>query len=433
MFLLSRLRVGWPLLATAAAVGLGAGLRLIWGEDIEFKADERWTFARSQGTVPPGCDRWLGMPSSKAILNPGLSAWVFVFLAKLFAAADPVGLARAVQLCNVAALIALLAFAWRGVPLAERETWLWATALAALNPLAVLFQRKIWPPSVLPLVLVILLLGWSRRQRCGGAFLWGLLGVLCGQIHMAGFFFAAALAGWALLLDRHRVAWRGWLLGSMLGCLPMLPWLHYLVTSAGAGSRFNWQFHRLVEMKFWTHWATEPLGLGLSYALAGDYADFLRYPFLGGEPTYGAAGLTAVLAIAGIVLAVRAARWLWQERGRWRERLTGQGSPTDFTLAAAWWGYGTLLALSGLPFYRHYLVIAFPLLYVWLARLALLPAGIRLGRATLGVLCVAQFLLTVHFLSYIHANGGSVRGDYGPAYRAQQCAQVFSPTLSEPR
>src|SRR5262249_23742786 len=191
-------RLSWPVLGIILALLAGASLRLIWPEDIEYKADEAWTFQHSRDAALP----WLGMPSSVDIPNPGMSVWVFVLLQRLSGAADPPALARAVQLVNAAALVLLVCFAFPHVLRGEREPWLWAAALVAVNPLAVLFHRKIWPPCVLPLLTLAMLYGWWYRRRRGPAFVWGLVGVCLGQIHMAGFFFATRFVLWALLFDR---------------------------------------------------------------------------------------------------------------------------------------------------------------------------------------------------------------------------------------
>ena len=53
----------------------------------------------------------------------------------------------------------------RKVPVVEREAWLWAIALVAVNPLAVLYHRKLWNPSLFPLLTVCFLWCWWHRQR----------------------------------------------------------------------------------------------------------------------------------------------------------------------------------------------------------------------------------------------------------------------------
>ena len=63
------------------AIVAGAVLRLIWVGDIEYKGDEDYTFQLVREIREGKCLPSVGMPSSKAVLNPGLSLWVFVPLA----------------------------------------------------------------------------------------------------------------------------------------------------------------------------------------------------------------------------------------------------------------------------------------------------------------------------------------------------------------
>ena len=279
-----RRRGAWPV-ALAGAVLLGAALRLVWVSDIEYKGDEVWTFERTQHVGRTEPLPWLGMPSSALLRNPGMSLWVFVILARVFGVQDPHAPARAVQLLSIAAILVLLAFALRWVPPEEREPWLWAVALVAVNPLVVLFHRKIWPPSVLPIFSLAMLAGWWRRDSLWGAFLWGLVGMWLGQIHVSGFFFAAGFLAWALLFAQRRVSWPSWLAGSCLGALPMLPWLYYLATAYGQRSATALDPTRWLELRFWIRWVTEPVGLSLEYSLGGHFRDFLGYPLGHGRPT----------------------------------------------------------------------------------------------------------------------------------------------------
>lgn len=407
-----------------AALCLGAVLRLIWVNDIEFKADEAWTFQQTQEAARSGTVRWLGMPCSAGFRNPGMSLWVFLLLGRIAGADDPTSLARAVQVLSLMAIVGLLIFAWRWVPANEREAWLWAVALAALNPVAVVFHRKIWPPSVLPIFSLAMLAGWWRREEKWGAFMWGLLSAVMGQIHMAGFFFAAGFAAWAFLFDRRQVAWRGWLAGSFLGALPMIPWLGYLFTEwHGQPDPHRWV--HLLEFKFWVRWVKEPLGFGLDYVLGDNWDDFLRYPLIQGRPIHLVWLLQNLLTLVGVFLLVRASYHLGQARCPLSRLVIGRHSPSAFTQSAALWGFGVLLSASGFYIQRHYLVVAFPLQFVWLARLALAPnekrtGGLRFGRALLLTLCLGQFFLTAHFLEYIHRNQGAKDGDYGICYGATQ-------------
>jgi hypothetical protein len=404
-----------------AVLVVGAVLRLIWVADIEYKFDEAWTFQQMQEFRRTGSLPALGMPSSQKALNPGLSLWVFAPLAALTDLRDPCDLARAVQIVNVLALLALTAFVLGVVPAGEREPWLWAVALVSVNPLAVLFHRKIWPPCVCPLLITAFLLCWWYRQRWWGALGWGLIGACLGQVHGAGFFFAGGFVLWAFLFDRRGVAWGSWFAGSCLGVLPMLPWLWYLAHGPEVSPQKGNRWTHLCEGKFWSRWVMEPLGFGLDYSLNRDFGDFLRYPLLGGQPTYLMLLLHVVAGATGLLILGTSLRRWWRDRAPVGEMFTGRSSPTALTQNAALWGYGIILTLSTLPIHRHYMILLFPLQFVWLARQALGPKGARLGRAALGVLVVCQALLSLQFLGYVHTRD-SINGDYGRPYRAQQVA-----------
>ncbi|HEY7315311.1 MAG TPA: hypothetical protein VH643_38625 [Gemmataceae bacterium] len=417
----------WPILGIILALLAGAGLRLIWPEDIEYKADEAWTFQHSRDTALP----WLGMPSSVDIPNPGMSVWVFVLLQRISGAADPPALARAVQFTNIAALILLVCFAVRCVPRGEREPWLWAAALVAVNPLAVLFHRKIWPPCVLPLLTLTMLYGWWYRRRRGPAFVWGLVGLCLGQIHMAGFFFAGGFFLWALLFDRpwrERVAWRSWLLGSSVGALPMIPWMLYLLTHPNEHPANPHRWVHACEMKFWIRWFTESFGLGIDYTFGPYFREFQNYPLLAGRPTYLVGLLHWLLGGIALALLARAAVVLWRRRDRWRECWIGRDSASAFTQNAAFWGFGLLLTLSSFSIHRHYMIVLFPLEFLWVARLALTageqqPRAPRLGRALLLALCLAQFLVSANMLGYIHSRQNFAGTEYGIPYGAQHASR----------
>ena len=420
-------RLSWPLLGIVLALLAGASLRLIWPRDIEYKADEAWTFQHSHDAELS----WLGMPSSVDIPNPGMSLWAFVLLQRVSGADNPPALARAVQCVNVVALVLLVVFAVRNVSPGEREAWLWAAALVAVNPLAVLFHRKIWPPCLLPLLTLAMLYGWWHRRRSGPAFLWGLLGVCLGQIHMAGFFFAGGFALWALLFDRpwrERVAWRSWLLGSVLGALPMLPWLVHLALHPSERPVNPHRWVHACEMKFWIRWFSESFGLGIDYTFGPYFREFQRYPLLLGRPTYLVGVLNGFVAAVAMLLMIRAAFSLWRRRRHWRELWIGRASDSAFTQNAALWGFGLLLTLSSFSIHRHYMIVLFPLEFLWVARLALNAGAassrsLRLGRALLLSLCCAQFFLSANMLAYIHARQNFAGTEYGVPYGAQTAAR----------
>lgn len=413
--------VGWAGLALALVVG--AFLRLSYPEDIEYKRDEAWSFDRAKAAGRTEPFPLLGMPASVGIPNPGMSVWAFIGLERLVDPASPVELAQAVQWLNIAALAALVVMVVTVIPKDEREPWLWGAALVAVNPLAVLIHRKIWPPSLLPMVTVLFLLGWRRRDTRWGAALWGLAGMVAGQIHLGGFFFVAGFALFALLDRSRSTRWGAYLGVSALAALPAAPWVMALLQreSVDGASFSKWSLLHCLEGKFWLRWVTGSFGWGIDYTLQKHFTDFLTYPRIGGWPT----GLMALahLALIGLGAAIILPAAIGFARRRWRG---GRGIPaateTTWTLRGAWWGYGLLLSLSAFSIHRHYMTILFPLEFVWLATLALglsSPLGLPRARAALAALVIGQAAITFGMLDYIHQNP-ILDSEYGVAYRAQR-------------
>ncbi len=420
----------WPI-ALLAALVVGGILRLVYGNDIEYKYDEAWTFENAVAEAK-GDWRWFGMESSTKAPNPGMSVWVFTVLGKLGRVVDPPGLVRTIQILNILALVSLVLFARRLIPSEEREPWYWAAALAAVNPLAVLFQRKIWPPSVLPLLSLGMLAGWWRRECLVGAFVWGLVGACLGQIHMSGFFVAAALAGWTAIFRRQNTRWLGWIVGTCLGLVPLVPWIREMTTESGRTAISTRKWYTVAEMKFWTNWVSEPLGLTPQYTLGRDFGDYLSYPIIGGRPTYVVGFAHLVLVAVGVIILSRAAHSLWSNRTRWRELVVGRDSTSAFVINACLWGCGLLLTATGSRIYRHYLLVLFPLTFVWLARLALGGGSLSFGRSLLCTICVAQAITSAAMIGYVHSHDRTIRGDYGMPYRVQQMRPDGPFTLSTP-
>jgi hypothetical protein len=412
--------VALALLSLAA----GAALRLAWPTDMEFKGDEQYVFARTQLGAWPS----LGMPSSVGVPNPSMSVWAFVLLARAFGVTTPIGLAFAVMGMNVAALALLFTFAMTIVDESERERWLWALALVAVSPLAVLRERKIWAPSIFPALAVIFWAAFWRRDRRSGAFVWGLVGVLLGQIHMSGFFFAAGVVAWEALSsstarDDAEAApatrWSAWLAGSVVGALPMIPWLGYVVHHPSSSSAWDWR--ELVTPRLWLYGLGDSLGLGLDYNLGvASFVDFLHYPRIGGVSTYLVASSQALIALAGCAFVAGALVRAWRTGRRGRSAVAIHGADaTSNALRATFLGYGGLVAMSGLLVQRHYLVVTYPLEWVLLAALAL---GVeKYGRRLLAIVWAAELIVTTSLLAYVHAHGGAA-GDYGVAYRLQSPA-----------
>jgi hypothetical protein len=414
----------WPLLLSLALI-MGMALRLIFNSDMEYKEDEEYMFLRLQNVGVSEPLPWLGIPSGVYIRNPGMSVWVFLTLGKLVGATTPLELNRAVELLNISALLLLIPFIFYLVNRKEREPWFWAIALAAVNPFAILYHRKIWAQSVLPFFSVLFLMSWWKRRCFWGALCWGLIGASIGQIHMSGFFFALGFVAWTFLFDRRNVNWRGWLTGSTLGSLTLIPWLiHVLTQPTGQPTIFGWG--EAIQLKFWVFWITDPLGLHLGNPLGvlrgnsivQQLADFARYPILAGHPTYLVGALHLLTALWAILILPPALIKLWQVRSQWRALLSGTQSETALALSATFFGYGLVITLATVAIHRYYMIITFPLEWVWLARMTQLAHPAR-ARSWLGALFVLELLISASFIGYVHVNDGAPMGDYGAAYRAQ--------------
>jgi hypothetical protein len=384
-------------------------LRLIWPSDMEYKVDEAYLFQHATGAAP---FPWLGQASGVGTRNPGMGIWVYSLMAKVFGLGTPVALVRGVMVLNVLALGALVVFAVRVVPVREREPWLWATALLAVNPLAILFSRKLWIQSALPPFAMAMLLGWWRRGSRAGAFAWGLVGAWLGQIHMSGFFFAAGFAAWTALFDRTSARWRWWIAGSLVGAVTLLPWLVHVLTTHGTPTR---SVVNTVEPRFFAFWIGYPLGANLFTSFGSDSWHFLAWPTIGGTSLYLVT--VACVVIVLVALAIGAQAIASSVRPRRSRAQRPRGSDTRRALGASLWGFGLLITASGVLVYRHYLIVAFALPFVWLASAALVRP--RRGRVLLTLLVVAQAALSVGYLTYIHVRGGAPGGDYGVAYDHQ--------------
>lgn len=409
-------------LGLALAVAAGIALRLAYPGDIEWKGDEVWTFVHAQSMVAGGPWPWSGMTTSLGPPNPGMSLWVFAGLFAVVGVETPPDLARAVQSLNFAAIVAFAAFAFAVVPKQRREHWLWAAALWAVNPLAVIFERKIWPPSVLPLAMIAFVAAWWFRRGVGAAFAWGLLGALMAQVHLSAAILAGAVAAWTLFCDRGAFPWKGWLAGSVIGAVPALPWLLELSRHAAAAAP-HW---RGPIPGFFPRFVTQPFGFGIDYTLGPAHMrDYLAGPMLAGRPTYLMAAVHLVLAallLVVLIQAIRAAR-----RDGWpdaRKVFLGE-SPETVLIAATFWGYGgilTLLTIAGAHAERHYLVAVAPLMALWAASAVFYgdrtPERWR-ARAILIALCAGQAALSAGLLGYIH-HTGVILDEYGATWYSQQ-------------
>jgi len=107
------------------------------------------------------------------------------------------------------------------------------------------------------------------------------------------------------------------------------------------------------------------------------------------------------------------ARWLKSFRYPVHALLSPVAAPLGFYLRAIGFVTGMMFTLFALNVPVHYVFIAFPMMYVWLA-----SAFSEHRNAWLTILG-GQLLIAIAFLSFIHITGGFADADYGVVYRLQ--------------
>jgi hypothetical protein len=414
--------IGSVWLATIGlALAAGIVFRLMLPGDIEFHGDEKFAFDHVMTVLNGGPWPSLGMVMSAGGRNAGMSVWIFIVLGLLVRPETPPDLAQSVQFLNIAALIAFLAFIVSAIPRRQREPWLWALALWAVNPLAVIYERKIWPPSVLPIFFVAMLFGWWYRRHWLGSFLFALVAILAGQIHPTAAFFGLAVLAWTLLDDGRAFRVSGLIAGAALGVLPALTWVTDYFGDAN-------KLHELRPpwLTFYGQWFTEPFGFGADHTLGpAEFSRFLAWPELAGRPTYVVLILHVAVGGLAIGLLASAAVRLYRSGMLGRRWLLLGETAGGRLVRAAFFGFGTmltLLSIRGGGLYPHYLIVIAPVMTLWVALTAAFGDGGLLavrGRALLSALCICDALIVLLLFSYIDMKG-DIHGEFGPSWAWRQ-------------
>ncbi len=154
------------------------------------------------------------------------------------------------------------------------------------------------------------------------------------------------------------------------------------------------------------------------YSLHKDFWDFVKRPIIHGYSTYIVGLLNIVLAACGFYTVKRIWGYLkniysFAVGKQLFTRLTTNLSSTNFYLFSILLGLGLVLNFSGLWVYQHYLIVAFPFTYIFLAKIFQNKKSLLIG------IIFTQLIITTSFLIYIHFNNGAKNGDYGVSYRAQ--------------
>jgi hypothetical protein len=286
--------------------------------------------------------------------------------------------------------------------------------------------------SVLPLVAIGLIAAWWHRRGWVASFLFAFIAALMSQIHEVALLLAVAFFLWGLAEDRQSFRWSGLILGGVIGALPALPWL--LTLSHGGGPHSHWQ--ALPRLYFYPRWAVQPFGFSVAFTLGKRrLLDFLSWPMIRGVPTYLSGVAHATLAAAMVTIYARAVAAIRTRRLPHMSALFVGGDSTGRLIRAAFWGYGgllTLITLTGAGAERHYMIFIAPVMALWVARLAVFPAGgsfTRVARGLLAVCCVGQLLVSALVLNYIH-HVQVFNAPYGATWAAQQKGIAPTPRIS---
>jgi len=214
---------------------------------------------------------------------------------------------------------------------------------------------------------------------------------------MSGFFFAFVFFAGEMMFASKRTRIGSWLVGSVLGTLPMLPWISYVASTPSGHALQGWR--EVLKLRFFGHWFSEPLGADLGYRLGPRSSiDFLHWPLVA----------LSHLAIGLITLAI-----LWNGlRGFKRVQTTETWRAVAMAFIS-----GVLMSVVSLRVHKHYLMVAFPLPTVFFCAVALWNK--ERGPRLLAGMWVAQLALTVSFLVFVHEGKNDPKEEYGVPYRRQ--------------
>ncbi|MGA7934490.1 MAG: hypothetical protein WCA35_13160 [Kovacikia sp.] len=391
-------------------------MRLIWAADMEWKSEEKWMFEQAQlvarGVIPLPIT---GMQSGVSVPNPGMTVWWFAIIAVF--AHDPISMVRWVQFVNILTIWLFFFFVFWQISPQERKPWLWGLAIASVNPLAVVFSRKIWIPDLLAPFCFLVFLGHWFREKLWGGFLWGIAGALIGQVHMGGFFLTFGLLLWTVWHDyKHqtlqKTAWVPWVLGTVLGGLPLIPWAWVVIPQMGHYTR---SFIGLLVPKFYVHWVTTAVGVNLSNPLLKIFwRNFLSEPIIFGIPTY--LMIPAHLFLFGI--GCYAVYKFFKSHKSSSDQTSPNNasnahSALNFYFKALGLGVGGAFTLSGINVEPYYILVVFPFLFIWLA--LVYQNQVKL----LITIVLIKLFISMTFLVFIHRTGGFPDPGYGIVYRLQ--------------
>jgi Dolichyl-phosphate-mannose-protein mannosyltransferase len=409
-------------------LGIGAlasWLRLRDLDIVEFKLDEATAIDMGR-RVLDGEFPTVGLGSSVRAYNPPL--FVYLTAVPLALWDDPRAATAFVGVLAVAAVI-LTYFVLR--PRFGALVALGAAALFAAAPWAVLYSRKLWGQSMLPVVAAALL--WSmfavlERTRSRVVGLIPILFCLAFQLNFSALSLVIPVV--VLLLYRAReVHWPAFALGVGIAVLLLSPWLYHQLTNgfedvselvSGAPDRGEKPGPFDVGRE-----SVRQVGIGdWSYVARDSMREFESDAGLVWSVARFASTVAATLFVLGLVTCVLCVvRGVSTSRG-WPWLVLAPSSASRALLLA--WLLGAWLTIpAGGRLFPHYLIVTFPVVFgVQALALSDLVGAVRSVRqpATIGAIAIlvvvaaAHTAFTLSFHRFLDGYGGA-GGDYGVVYR----------------
>jgi hypothetical protein len=401
------------LLALVGVGAVGVVLRVLDLDVMEFKYDEVTALQMAERCVA-GDLPLHGLTSGVGGRNP--PGFIYLLALPLALGVSTLGIGVLVALANVAGVFVL---AGVGRRMAGMRVGLGVALLAATHPWLVLFSRKIWAQSLLPLAMPLFLWCWmtAHERERSRAIVWALpLLALMLNLHYSALAPALVFGGWlAVALVRRRVHVPMLVCGALLALAMMVPFLVHL---GSTGFR-----DVSVSVDAGAH------GPGLGSLLVAAHSAFamchargLGAPFVFGPAALAAAlpgRLAAAVDMAALLSTVAVmALAVLGVRSSQHEAPGAPGHRSGRWLAAYALAPLLFCGLAGVTAPPHYFIIATAPLLLLAARgagrLSSGPGAAALLLALAGVGTAAWLLV----LSTIRTHGGT-GGDYGLAYRIQ--------------
>jgi hypothetical protein len=377
---------------------------------MEWTDDEMFLYINSKYYSTLSFQNWpsIGPVTSQGFLHPVLYLWIYSLLA-LFSK-NPIDMVRMVMVLNALAIVGLAMFFYLHNSFAkERVKYLWAVALTAVSPFAILFSRKIWSQDLLCFFSLLIMFFHTFRKNRFSSLLWGFFSGIIGQIHLSGLFFSASFFVSTLIFDRKNIKktkWSFWLVGLCLSLVPMLKWFIYMLSS---NRLYKLKLSNLIELSYLKYFILNSVGISRNYFNNEHLYEYLKLPYFLNIPTF----IVGISHIFLFLIAIWAFLFQLKRIKNWRSIFYTQSLINFYFLVAII--NGLLITFTAHEVFDHYLIVLFPIPCLWLANI------LKSNTYVLSAVVVAQLVVSSSYLYFNHHNCSNGRGypdslEYGTSY-----------------